>query len=406
MGGPSSGVARGGVVAASARANLARRAAALAPLAVVGAVLLVSARVFYVGRHYTSLAGFAELGATFARHLGLQALAGSPIGYDGQFAYYVARQPSIVFTCATNTATCPLDLPSLRAQRILYPLLARLVALGQPSWIPFALLLVNFVAVLAVAALVSAICVELGATRWWGAAAGLFTGEVLAFARDLNDPLGVLWAVLALYLLRKQRPLWAAAAAGAALLTREQLILFVPLLALPLLAERRWRTLALAAAITLLPFVVWQIVLHAVYHQWAFFASTDSAALMPLPFAGLWQQRFNPEFAAVVATAALPVALEIVAGALALRQVGARGMFADPVPLLALSYGLISSLMSAVLWINVWAPARLAAPGVIFGIFALCRLKPPLRRPLGLVYALALVSAAAVLTMVACLQLV
>lgn len=154
---PSVGAAHAWLVA------LRQRAAVLAPQAVVALVLLLSARVLYVGESlHGALIGFAELAATFARYLGLQSLALSRIGYDGQFAYYTARQPSIVFTCASNRATCPLDIPILRAERILYPRLARLLALGQPSWIPFTLLLLNFVAVLVAATVVSAICVELG----------------------------------------------------------------------------------------------------------------------------------------------------------------------------------------------------------------------------------------------------
>ena len=385
-------------------AAIRRRAAAVAPLALVGVLLLLSARVFYVARHYTGLVGFAELGATFAQHLGLQALAGSPIGYDGQFAYYMARQPSIVVTCASNAATCPLDTPPLRAQRILYPILARLLAFGQPGWIPFTLLLVNFVAVLVAAAVVSALCVEMGAARWWGAAAGVFTGEVLGFVRDLTDPLGVMWAVVALYCMRKGRPLWAATAAGAALLSREQLILFVPLLALPLIAERRWGTLALAALIGGLPFAGWEMALRVLYGKWALFSSASMAGLVPAPFLGLWQARFAPEFVEVIVTGAVPVALGVVMGALALRQMGLRGALLDPAPLMALLYCALSSLMSVIQWVDVWGPARLAGPGIIFGIFAVCRLKRPLGGPLRVIYAVFLVPMAALLVVQASLQ--
>jgi hypothetical protein len=55
--------------------------------------------------------------------------------------------------------------------------------------------------------------------------------------------------VLAVFLLRKGRYLAFALAVAAALLTREQLILTIPLLYLPLLVMRRWRTFVAALAI-------------------------------------------------------------------------------------------------------------------------------------------------------------
>ena len=46
-------------------------------------------------------------------------------GYDGQFVYYIARDPS--------TATQYIDVPAYRFQRILLPMLARFLAFGQVS---------------------------------------------------------------------------------------------------------------------------------------------------------------------------------------------------------------------------------------------------------------------------------
>ena len=59
-------------------------------------------------------------------------------GYDGQFAYYIAVDPT--------SARAKLDVPAYRYQRILYPLLARALGLGQMAWIPWSLLVVNLVA--------------------------------------------------------------------------------------------------------------------------------------------------------------------------------------------------------------------------------------------------------------------
>src|SRR5690348_16603456 len=61
------------------------------------------------------------------------------IGYDGQFAYYIALDPP--------NAHVYMDFPAYRYTRILYPMLARALAFGQPALIPYTLLLINYLAV-------------------------------------------------------------------------------------------------------------------------------------------------------------------------------------------------------------------------------------------------------------------
>ena len=62
------------------------------------------------------------------------------LGYDGQFAYYIARDPVGARPYLGSN-------PSYRYQRIVYPMLARFLALGQPALIPWTLLLINIVSI-------------------------------------------------------------------------------------------------------------------------------------------------------------------------------------------------------------------------------------------------------------------
>jgi len=64
----------------------------------------------------------------------------TPKGYDGQFAYYIAIDPT------PKDVGPKLDAPAYRYQRILYPLLARALALADPAGIPWTMLLVNVLA--------------------------------------------------------------------------------------------------------------------------------------------------------------------------------------------------------------------------------------------------------------------
>ena len=63
---------------------------------------------------------------------------GGSEGYDGQFAYYIARDP------LRGWQYC--DVPAYRYQRIVYPLLGRLLAWGNNAWLPYSLALLNIAA--------------------------------------------------------------------------------------------------------------------------------------------------------------------------------------------------------------------------------------------------------------------
>jgi hypothetical protein len=59
-------------------------------------------------------------------------------GYDGQFNYYMALDPV--------NARYYMDVPAYRYGRILFPMTARLLALGQPDVVPYTLILINWLA--------------------------------------------------------------------------------------------------------------------------------------------------------------------------------------------------------------------------------------------------------------------
>ncbi len=374
----------------------ARRAllAQVAPLVVVACTMLVLAYVHYQEqRFYVSpgIVGFAEVNTVDAARLGIPQLAvNNPVGYDGQFFFYLAYKPSLIWTCPHDQAHCPAYEPYFRWQRIFYPMAALVLALGQPALIPYTLLLANFIGVLVVVYLIGKMAVEMGASRWMGAAAGLFCGEMLGFLRDLADPFGVLWIVVSVYLLRRNRPLWAAAAAGAAILTREQLVFYIPILALPLLAQRRWLTLAQSAAITLVPFILWQVTLHSLYGIWPLFAGdTKVATLVPVPFLGLWRTRHDYDFGVTLLAAGIPLAFAMVVSLAAIWQHGPRSLLRDPVPLMALVYCVLFSLVNYLQWADVWGAGRLEDPGVVLGVLAACAVPwRSLRASYGVVLAL------------------
>jgi hypothetical protein len=370
-----------------------RRITPILPLVAVAAMLLLMAQVYYnVQRYYTKLgykgiAAFADIGLISGTHLGLSDLVmnHNPTGFDGQFFYFIALDPKQPFICAERPrpANCALDsaFGEVRSERILYPYMAGVLTLGAPQLVPYTLLLVNFAAILLTAWLVGRLAVQAGASVWMGAAAGLFCGEVLGFLRDVADPVAVFWVILAIYLLRKERYLWMSLAICGALLTREQLILTVPLLFLPLIAGRRWFTLGLGLLLGLGPFVVWQIVLRVMWGRWAL-ASGDTAGAgvaqgIGLPFHGLWDARTRPQFGLIVAFVVIPLVLATVIALAHIWRAGPRHLLVDPVPAIAILYALLLSLTSRILWGDMWTPGRLAALAVVIGVILVSELPSP-----------------------------
>ena len=65
-------------------------------------------------------------------------------GYDGQYFYHLALKP-----WTTHDYEFGIDNAlAYRKQRILYPVVSYLLALGQPEWVPTTMVLVNLLAVL------------------------------------------------------------------------------------------------------------------------------------------------------------------------------------------------------------------------------------------------------------------
>jgi hypothetical protein len=370
----------------------------MAPILAVAVVMLLLARAYYDNQRYLAklgpgaLAGFADIGTISGSQLGLDSLVmdHNPTGFDGQFFYFIALDPSQPVICSAHPRPprCALDqaFGIVRAERVLYPYTAALLTLGHTDWVPLTLLLVNFAAILVTVWLVGRMCVAAGASPWLGAAAGLYCGEMQGFLRDLADPFAVLWVVLAVYLLRRERYLGSALAVAAALLTREQLVLTVPLLFLPLAILGRWRTLAQCALIALLPFAAWQTVLRLLWGQWPLSSGDTQGAgvadgILPLPFHGLFEKSANPQFAMILAFVVVPLLLACGASLLALglaqQRSGWRAMLADPVPLLVLLYAVLLSLTSWILWQDMWTPSRLAALPVVLGVLVVAGLPRP-----------------------------
>jgi hypothetical protein len=209
---------------------------------VAGAALLGYLLIFYIFfNHYQDLRGFIWIGKNYIEksHVSSDIRPDPDFkyqtgGYDGQFAYFLALDPV--------NARYYMDRDSYRYTRILYPITVRLVALGNRDWVPLTLILVNWLAITAGTWAVAAWCLERGLSPWLGLVYAFAIGQVIAFTRDLNEPLAFSLVALAVYIFerRPQYRLLAGLLFGLAALAREAALIFGALYAFWILDFGFW----------------------------------------------------------------------------------------------------------------------------------------------------------------------
>ena len=275
-------------------------------LVLVGGLIYVS---LTLARYGGDPLAFALLGTRYS-----QSDPQGTWGYDGQFAYYIARDP------AGGWRYC--DVPAYRYQRILYPLLARALALGQPEAVAWTLIALNVVALAGGTYFTERLLATWGVSRWYALAYGLYGGLVAGLRLDLSEPLayGLVQAGLWVWVQgagdretgrqgdkeqgargKKRTGICLTPFAichlpfaicclllSLAALAKETALIVAGGLFLYLALERRWREAVLLGVGVGLPFVLWQGVL------WAWLGSpgvgAGGAMATPfewLPFAGL-----------------------------------------------------------------------------------------------------------------------
>jgi hypothetical protein len=193
------------------------------------------------------------------------------LGYDGQFFLYWALDP--------REASAYIDIPTYRLSRVLYPLLARVLAFGDPALVPATLLLVNLGAVALGTLALAALLRRRGASPWWALLFAGYPGLYLAVGHDLSEPLAYGLVAGGLYVLDVKgvaRPVPAALLFGLAGIARESALVFPAALAACVALgvdervrdRRRWRYAIVLAGISALPYLALRTVLKGVYGTW------------------------------------------------------------------------------------------------------------------------------------------
>lgn len=106
------------------------------------------------------------------------------VGYDGQFYFFIAQDPLL-----RNPVIAPALDNSLRYRRILYPLLAWALSLGQRRWLPYVLIAINVIACTAAVAACAVAAARAGRSPWLALAFAVYPGLWIPLALDLTEPL-------------------------------------------------------------------------------------------------------------------------------------------------------------------------------------------------------------------------
>jgi len=238
-------------------------------LVVVGVCLVYILGVFILNEG--DPLSFVLLGTRFAQ--------GDPQGtegYDGQFAYQIATNP---FGAAPY-----LDVPPYRYQRILYPLLARLLAFGQIALIPYALILVNLIAIGVGTWATERLLKDCRVSRWYALVYGLYGSQLLGLRASLNEPLAQGLVQLAMLAWARDKRFWTIVVFSLAILAKETALIFLAAYILDALSQRQWRWAA-GVATAALPFAVYQLLLSSQFGRFGVGsggAGATSFSLIPL----------------------------------------------------------------------------------------------------------------------------
>ncbi len=219
----------------------------------------------------------------------LQVLTNSN-GYDGQFFARLAFAP---FTRKHSAYGIKLGSPSYRQQRIFYPVMAWILAAGNVEFIPWTLVLVNFLAMIGIAVVSAKIAKNFNLHPGYGLLPMLSCGLILSFGRDLAEPLTAFLVISALYFLLHKKIFWCALTASLSVLTRESSLITFAAVGLLMLGysfsdKPRFRDKSfLWLLLPLCTYLLWQAYLRSV---WGSPPVTSGPTLCPYPLRDFFLQ--------------------------------------------------------------------------------------------------------------------
>jgi len=215
-------------------------------------------------------------------------------GFDGQFYYRLSLNP---FTNKTTDYGIKIDSPQLRQQRILYPILVRILSFGINSLIPIIMILVNFFMLCLMAWFSGEAMRYMKINIYWGLLIPFYPGFIISLSRDLTEILGICLLTIAFWSFLKNKIILSAVFASLAVLARETTLVFAIGFLIFYFYEFIFKNKksgiknALIFLIPLATFIIWQIFLFFNWHKTGIGEGISSD--IGFPFLGLISNILN-----------------------------------------------------------------------------------------------------------------
>jgi uncharacterized membrane protein len=203
------------------------------------------------------------------------------LGYDGQQFLTIALDPGL----QNPDSLAAFDHPTYRYRRILYPLLGYLLGLGNPAFIPYAMVAINLLSIMTIVGVVSAYLQREARPSWQSLWVLSIPGIWMSLSLSTADILSSLFLVIALYCYAARQPWRMAIALALGSLTRETLLLAWLGIAGASMSDRR-QTFILPLTLTPIPWLIWTLYVKSR----ALPGEEGAIGNLGLPLVGFWQK--------------------------------------------------------------------------------------------------------------------
>ncbi|WP_204105980.1 MULTISPECIES: hypothetical protein [Spirulina sp. CCY15215] len=224
--------------------------------AIVAVVVIIVFLFLYVFKFSGNITGFFRIGDVLPLSPFLNPqdtfIYPEQLGYDGQQFLSIAFDP---FLQQEGTISA-LDHPLYRYRRIFYPFLGYLLSLGNVRLIPYTMVGINAVCIVAIAFICGLYLKEKNGTIWRSLLVLCIPGCWLVFSLSTSDLLSSFLLIASLYYYQKNKPVLTTTFLALACLTRETVLLVWFAFILVSYWQKNWQQLR-HLFIVLLPVFAW-----------------------------------------------------------------------------------------------------------------------------------------------------
>lgn len=305
------------------------------------------------------------------------------VGYDGQFYLYISQDPLILKSPKEKYKY--IDSPSYRYQRIFYPLLAYLFSAGNRENLVWSFILINLLSILMGTLVVALMCKERGYSVSYSYFYAFIVGHLISTMRNLNEPVGSFFCILAFYFYFKKSFGKTSLAFSFSVMTKETFILMPIGLFLENIIKNilfnKYGEFAgnngfkkliksnLYLAFPLVPLLLWQFY---VFSRFGKFAYQESMGNIGLPFREIFKKLilldgriFSPNKETFEIMIFLTILMVFISLAIALFKKKV------PIPGVISIYLIFVSTYGKAIWIDFWSFGRVTIELFIIAMISL-----------------------------------